>query len=98
MSKLTPFYGIHLRRVVLVPRRAYLRVFRNSHGDMMPVFVSMPCGELMEVYTWDSIPLVDTPCPCGNPRHWLVKWENEWCRSCFGEGCPDCRAKQPHEG
>ena len=27
--------------------------------------------------TADDIPLVDVPCPCGDPNHWLIRYE-EW--------------------
>ena len=33
-----------------------------------------PCGGQVTYHTADDVPLVDVPCPCGNPNHWLIKW------------------------
>lgn len=33
----------------------------------------LPCGE-RKTYTAESFPIDDTPCPCGNVRHWIVMW------------------------
>jgi len=32
-----------------------------------------PCGRSVDYNTLDDIPVVDTPCPCGNPDHWFIK-------------------------
>lgn len=32
-----------------------------------------PCGREVKVRIAE-LPLVDTQCACGNPRHWLVRW------------------------
>jgi len=42
-----------------------------------PVTVEMPCGVKRVYDDLSFVPLVDTPCPCGNPDHWLVRWEIE---------------------
>ena len=34
------------------------------------------CGGRAVYRTADDIPLVDVPCPCGDPNHWLIKWIN----------------------
>lgn len=36
--------------------------------------VEMPCGTKAE-YRLDTFPLTDKPCPCGDPEHWLVRYE-----------------------
>lgn len=33
-----------------------------------------PCGGSATYRTIDDIPLVDVPCPCGDPNHWLIKY------------------------
>lgn len=33
-----------------------------------------PCGGHATYRTVNDIPLVDIPCPCGDPNHWLIKW------------------------
>lgn len=40
-----------------------------------PGEVIMPCGEMLFLPDAASIPVESVRCPCGNPRHWLVKWE-----------------------
>src|SRR6185503_20016144 len=35
--------------------------------------IEMPCGNVLSCKSADDIPRQDTPCPCGNPHHWLVK-------------------------
>ena len=32
------------------------------------------CGGQATYRTAEEVPLVDVPCPCGDPNHWLVKW------------------------
>jgi len=32
------------------------------------------CGTKVYYKTLDDVPLDDTPCPCGDPNHWLVTW------------------------
>ena len=43
--------------------------------DLDPILltVSLGCGEAT-YRTADDVPLIDVPCPCGDPNHWLVKW------------------------
>lgn len=41
--------------------------------DGRPRIIVMPCGEMIEYTSWADVPRHDVPCPCGNPRHWLVK-------------------------
>lgn len=36
----------------------------------------LPCGYVYGTTDWLSLPLVDTPCPCGDPNHWLVRWKD----------------------
>ena len=44
-------------------------------GHDMPIQVSMPCRTTVLWEQVDDVPLVDTPCPCGDERHWVVKYE-----------------------
>ena len=36
--------------------------------------ITCPCG-VTATYPVNSLPEVDTPHPCGNPKHWTVKYE-----------------------
>ena len=42
-----------------------------------PFTINMPCGQTITFARREDVPLVDLPCPCGNPNHWLVKWSEE---------------------
>jgi len=33
------------------------------------------CGGSVDYATVDDIPYQSVPCPCGNPKHWLIKYE-----------------------
>ena len=41
--------------------------------------IMMPCGSHVNYATPDDIPEVDVPCPCGDPHHWLLKYEGGGC-------------------
>lgn len=56
------------------------RLLRRTPGVLPALRIAryeflMPCGYLYVLASMEDIPLVDTPCPCGNPEHWLVKWD-----------------------
>ena len=38
-----------------------------------------PCGGKAMFKTWDDIPNESVPCPCGDPIHWLIKYEDRRC-------------------
>lgn len=48
---------------------------RDCIKPHLPCYVRLPCGTTIGYETLDAIPLHDVPCPCGDPNHWLVKWE-----------------------
>ena len=51
----------------------YIGVYAESEQALEDFFkISMPCGYNV-TYSLNTFPRVDTPCPCGNPDHWLVK-------------------------
>lgn len=37
--------------------------------------IIMPCGT-HEIYPVKNIPKKSIPCPCGDPLHWLIKYES----------------------
>lgn len=42
------------------------------------------CGGQATYRTAEEVPLVNVPCPCGDPNHWLIKWQD--CRmNCCGQ-------------
>jgi len=44
-------------------------------GDNAPLLsIVLSCGSRVDFKTAEDIPLVDYPCPCGNPNHWTLKW------------------------
>lgn len=40
----------------------------------LPVSKSLPCGNGYAIADLLHIPAADVPCPCGDGRHWLVKY------------------------
>lgn len=40
-----------------------------------PQILYMPCGYKDRVEAIDQVPLFNVPCPCGNPNHWVVKYD-----------------------
>lgn len=56
-----------------------IRLFEEQGKDhTAPDFiwceVTMPCGNRATYKRPEDIPLKDTPCPCGDPNHWLVRY------------------------
>ncbi len=49
----------------------------DEHGNL-PFTINMPCGHSITYPDIDDIPMVDVPCPCGNPTHFFVKYKDEW--------------------
>ena len=48
----------------------YLRVELSGGG--------LGCnGGSVDYKTGDDIPYHSVPCPCGNPKHWLIKYDKE---------------------
>lgn len=37
--------------------------------------VDMPCGSVVVYKTADMVPAESVPCPCGDPNHWVIKYE-----------------------
>ena len=35
----------------------------------------LPCGTVFEYQSLEDIPADDTPCPCGDPTHWMIWYE-----------------------
>jgi hypothetical protein len=38
--------------------------------------INMPCGSHVEYKTPNDIPDEDVPCPCGDPKHWMIKYRD----------------------
>jgi len=53
-------------------------VAQRERGGPFFHFTMPECGTHVDYRTEADVPLVDTPCPCGNPAHWLVKWDGPW--------------------
>ena len=45
------------------------------------------CGGQATYRTAEEVPLVNVPCPCGDPNHWLIRWRDELPPVLGGEGC-----------
>jgi hypothetical protein len=53
----------------------------RAHPEASYLFVSLSCPDLgcpgcsAEYKTEADVPEHSVPCPCGNPNHWLIKYE-----------------------
>lgn len=52
--------------------REYLSGFHAPTGPIVEIVG--PCGSKIEYATIADIPDINVPCPCGNERHWVVKY------------------------
>ncbi|MCJ7743301.1 MAG: hypothetical protein MUO99_01905 [Dehalococcoidales bacterium] len=52
------------------PDASYLHVALMGEGLGCP-------GCSAEYKTEADVPSLSVPCPCGNPKHWLIKYEGE---------------------
>ena len=50
----------------------YEMFLKSPDYDLLEI--SMECGGHAVYHRGENIPLVDVPCPCGDPNHWLIKW------------------------
>lgn len=70
--------------IVIAPsKKALLEWFDRHHiylrpslsDDFMAVYT--PCGSTVIYKNRDDIPDHSVPCPCGNPKHWIIKYEED---------------------
>lgn len=64
--------GIALHGVGKTVEEAKEDIRRCYH---FPQILYMSCGYKLPVQSHDALPKKDTLCPCGNPSHWIVKYE-----------------------
>ncbi len=38
--------------------------------------IDLGCGHSATYKTYDDIPETDVPCSCGNPKHWLIRYQD----------------------
>ena len=58
--------------------RQVLLEFIGKNYPMSPspiLVIQMPCGGRAEYKTDADIPDKSVPCPCGDPTHWLIRYE-----------------------
>ncbi len=46
-----------------------------QRGYAFPQVLYMSCGHKVLIESMDAVLNRDTPCPCGNPNHWIVKYD-----------------------
>lgn len=56
-------------------RKLLMGVGCNLANPEIALTIEMPCGESYEFNTIWDFPLFDTPCACGDSRHWVVRYE-----------------------
>lgn len=51
----------------------------NLDTDMdQTVHLFMPCGVVARFIAFDDLPWTSQACPCGDPRHWLIRYTDEY--------------------
>jgi len=49
----------------------------GNEREWKGMLVTTPeCGSTMRLRDLADLPLVDRICPCGNPEHWLIKYDD----------------------
>jgi len=52
---------------------------QRTHGSLYSIpllTVNPPCCDTVRKWnTFQDIPAISVPCPCGNPNHWLIKYD-----------------------
>jgi hypothetical protein len=76
MTELTPVVpAAHIYAVcIMVPRSEFLSHAVLELSKSLPASIKMPCGNVFSLDDISKLPKTDTPCPCGDPSHWLVKY------------------------
>jgi hypothetical protein len=46
-----------------------------ERGYGFPQILYMSCGHKMKFISAEKLPNQNIPCPCGNPSHWIVKYD-----------------------
>ena len=49
----------------------------QEHPGSSLLLIKLSCGGSASYQVAEDIPLVDVPCPCGDPTHWLLRYEEE---------------------
>jgi len=55
--------------------RQWKEQVRQDIPDAPAIEITMPCSNRATYKTFEDIPLQDVPCPCGDPTHWLVQYQ-----------------------
>ena len=50
---------------------------RRRKVDFVLAVKIEPCGSEVSYRTFDDIPDHDVPCPCGDPKHWIIRYQND---------------------
>ena len=76
-----PLAGERPVRAVVAPNREalvdVLRLARRAGSTTPIIRIVMPCGQVVEYQTPDDIPDTSVACPCGNPFHWILWFEDD---------------------
>jgi hypothetical protein len=46
-----------------------------ERGYGFPQIAYMSCGNRWRLGSIEDVPIQNIPCPCGNPNHWLVRYD-----------------------
>jgi hypothetical protein len=75
-SEATPIITTHDRNIsigMMFVMEGPEEFMRNQKHEY--ICISLSCGNSLSLKAGDVLPSEDIPCPCGDPNHWLVKFE-----------------------
>ena len=69
-----------LKQVLVDQIKLVIKLARAS-GTKFPrpdvvLAIDLGCGHSAAYKTYDDIPEMDVPCPCGNPKHWIIQYRD----------------------
>jgi hypothetical protein len=79
IHQIESYTGLHFSPEIKADRMTVLRLLKGvgvdvSQTDLL-LTIEMPCGEKYYFATIWDFPLRDVRCRCGNPQHYVVRWE-----------------------
>ena len=54
---------------------AHMMFMKMKENNLIPWSYSLTCGYSLSVHVEEDILLHDVPCPCGDPSHFLIKYQ-----------------------
>lgn len=64
-----------LKQILVDHIKNWMENYREYCKPRAPALsITMSCGNSVSYQTFDDIPEVDVPCPCGDKSHWFIRY------------------------